>query len=363
MEISFYCRMSKVDRKGLAPIEMSIVQDKKRVFVNVGIKCQPQLFAKSIKKGELKAHLATIVSNMDTYAIQLSKRGMLSSQNLKKAFLNGSIEERYTIKQMIDDYMLYCQRHLRINTYETYTSAMKILSEVIDVNEDINSIDSLTVKKYLSYLEDKGYKDSTIFTHYTRFKTVYRYALDNDKVSGKDPFKGIKISRQASDYQPLSEIDYESIKKSRFNEPHLEHARKELVLLGATGLAYSDMKNLTLEDFTFVDNKVVIRKRRIKTNVQYTSVLLGGIETFEECKEVIGHIHCNQHLNVQAKVIAKRLNISTNVSCHKLRHFYITHLVKSRIPLSIVKQCADHSNIGMTERYVNLAFQDVLDAF
>lgn len=46
MEVSFYCRESKTNRQGIAPIEMSIHIGGKRVFINLDRKEQPSAFKK-----------------------------------------------------------------------------------------------------------------------------------------------------------------------------------------------------------------------------------------------------------------------------------------------------------------------------
>lgn len=46
LNISYYCRNSKKDKKGLAPVEASLIICGQRKFVNLPFKCDPEEFNK-----------------------------------------------------------------------------------------------------------------------------------------------------------------------------------------------------------------------------------------------------------------------------------------------------------------------------
>ena len=57
--ISFYCRKSKADKKGLAPIELSIVINGERTYIRLPRKERPEDFAKAMdgkRDNEMKVY-------------------------------------------------------------------------------------------------------------------------------------------------------------------------------------------------------------------------------------------------------------------------------------------------------------------
>ena len=52
--VAFYCKESRKDKKGLAPIEISISLNGERKFLKLQRKEYPQVFAKSMKSNRCK---------------------------------------------------------------------------------------------------------------------------------------------------------------------------------------------------------------------------------------------------------------------------------------------------------------------
>lgn len=51
-----------------------------------------------------------------------------------------------------------------------------------------------------------------------------------------------------------------------------------------------------------------------------------------------------------------------NHSAHDMRHTYITNLIESGAPLSVVKELAGHSDIKMTMRYTHISLESKVKA-
>ena len=130
------------------------------------------------------------------------------------------------------------------------------------------------------------------------------------------------------------------------------------------GLSYCDIIGLTSADIKESDEGLYyIEKKRQKTGVEYFSVILpDGIKILEKYQGDLSALKMsNQKANSYLKEIADLCEVSTNLHCHIARHFYITRLIRSGVPLTTVQRCAGHSNIKMTMRYTHLTNQDVLN--
>ena len=66
-DIAFYCRSSRMNKKGIAPIEMSVSLNGNRAFINLPMKAEPGKFAsqaKSTKSNAIRSYLAMVESKM-----------------------------------------------------------------------------------------------------------------------------------------------------------------------------------------------------------------------------------------------------------------------------------------------------------
>jgi integrase len=140
--------------------------------------------------------------------------------------------------------------------------------------------------------------------------------------------------------------------------------RLYFVLACNCGLAFVDMMNLSKSQIVEINGYTVICGRRVKTNSSFSAVVLpDGRKVLDEYGDVKSFCnYTNQHLNILAKKVGKELGISVPLHSHLCRHQYITMLIRKGVPLSMVKRCVGHSDIAMTERYLSLTVDDVVEA-
>ena len=74
-DIAFYCRSSRMNKNGIAPIEMSVSLNGERAFVNLPMKAEPGKFAsqaKSTKSNAIRSYLAMVESKMNTLQVMMA---------------------------------------------------------------------------------------------------------------------------------------------------------------------------------------------------------------------------------------------------------------------------------------------------
>ena len=77
-DLAFYCRKSKMNQKGLAPIELAISVNGRRNFINLPITMNPDYFEKKLaakKNNEVKEYLANVEEKIKNFQLQRVSAG------------------------------------------------------------------------------------------------------------------------------------------------------------------------------------------------------------------------------------------------------------------------------------------------
>lgn len=363
VNVAFYCRRSKMNRKGLAQIEMSVICNGKRSLFGIGQYHSPLTFLKDSKRGELKVYLSSLEAQIHSYALSLQMANKLSTEALKRAFQTGSTVERYSVKNLIDDYLRHIDGTVKDKTYESYVTASKMIYECISPDADVNDISVETVERFAKLQRNRGYSANYQLVNFSRFKTFFQYGVDNNRITVRNPFRGLKMPKSEAHFEMMSDDDYNKLVNAHFEQANMEAVRKYYVLACCCGLACCDLLSVDKDNIKEIAGQTVIIGKRQKTNVQYTSVVLeDGVDVLNELNYDLSPLHySNVRLNQMGKRLSKELGLSCDLHTHMCRHFYITRLIKKGVSISIVKRCAGHSNIKMTESYLSLNLEDVVN--
>ena len=134
-----------------------------------------------------------------------------------------------------------------------------------------------------------------------------------------------------------------------------------------TGLAYSDVKNLTSDNLqTFFDGNLWIIARRKKTNTESNIRLLEVPKhIIEKYKGMTGDnrvfpVPSNSSCNEKLKKIGTQCGIKTRLTFHVARHSAATTILLSNgIPIETVSRILGHTNIKTTQIYAKITNQKI----
>jgi len=198
--LQFYCRQSKAAKNGLAPIELSIIINQKRCFINLPRKEYPQDFKKAIttrKNNDIKDYLNEVRNQFNQIMTDMMHNGIpLTSESLREYFKSGGVKP-YTVEDLWNDYLNILEKRVGTTmdkmTYAKYISARNIFYSFIDKHSEVTSITPALIQTILATLQSK-YKESSICSIMTKIKTVIIFAKDNGKIQ-INPFQNIKYSK------------------------------------------------------------------------------------------------------------------------------------------------------------------------
>lgn len=353
MGIKFYVRESKVNKSGYAPMEVSIVLNGKRRFLNL-----PQKFKPNDKKGIREAE-DIWMRRINEWISDMIYEGIpLTPYNIKKTIQDGGVK-RITIGSLFDEY-LEIQRQ-RIGTtltkavYRKYELVTERFYEYVNRDADTGMITNGLIKRFYTDLNAK-YDKSTTAGMMTRLKSIITYGYDNGYLKIQ-PFNGVKITKGRKDITYLNESEIKALKTLNTDNESLRNTLDIFLLMIGTGLSYIDLKHLTMEDIKEKDGTYYIHKRRKKTNTEFTAVILPiALDILRKGYRMIS----NQKINVYLKIIADLAGIKKRLHCHLARHTYCTILLNKGVNISTIAKAAGHNNTKITSTYYAHLLDDTL---
>lgn len=368
--INFVCRESKSNKKGFAPVEMYIIYDKERVFFTLKRKEIPSVFKEKIgskKSNDLKTFCYEQYSMVQSKLTEMNQLGLVINANTIKEYIAGK-KNIYTIDKLFHDFFKEIEnKPMSEKNYNKYIIVKKSFKDFIDFNLSTEEITYNIILKYQIWLKNH-YEMSTVAGYLQHLKSVILFGMSRNVIK-VNPFNGIKIEKKLKEVVTITEDEFDVLCKKKFSIERLNKVKDLFVLSCSCGLAYCDIISLKKEDFTFEDNRVIIIKKRQKTNITYYSVVLNeGVKILEKYDYDLSCLNLsNQKCNSYLKEIQDLCDIKVNLHFHLARHFYLTKLINSGIPLDIVSKCAGHSNTRITVHYAkqmqSTVKKSVLDAF
>ena len=365
--VSFYCRSSKTDKQGLAPIELCLIINGERTIVTLPRKEFPDVFKKetaSKRDNPLKQYLNAVRNRLNDYVTEITEAGEpLSASTLKEYFKYGGAKS-YSIEELFDEYLTILQKRVGMDltprSYRKYELARDKFYLVVDKTRPLTAITSAVIVEYIATLR-KEFNLPTTNGYAQRIKTVVKYGQSKGLIK-INPFIGTHIRKGDSDIQFLTTEELERIRDTDFKNPAINRTRDLFVFQASTGLSYCDMAGLVPEDIQHTpEGQAFIHKRRAKTGVFYTSVILkDGVKILDSYNGVLP-ITSNQRYNTSLKYIRDICEIDKPLHTHIARHSYATRCINEGVRLEVVSKLLGHSTTRLTQHYARLLQKNIID--
>lgn len=384
IHLTFYVKRTRVMKNGEVPIYMKIIAGDTKDEIAVLRSIAPEKWS-TVKNGatgtskeakELNDYLHYFRSKVfEHYQILLEKRQEITARNIKNSYLGINNEGKKIIALFSEhnksvrllsnqgkDYapataQRYetCLKHLQNYIKEKYKSDDILLEKI---NPDF-------IKGFELYLKTvRNCEHNTTMKYIKNFKKIVYNAFLNGWIKN-DPFANVKLRLKKVDKGFLTEEELQLIINKKFDIERLDNV-KDVFLFGCfTGLAYSDLKNLTPENIVKgEDGKLWIHTRRIKTDmishIPLLPTALSIINKYKDCpycqeRNVLLPVYSNQKMNAYLKEIADVCGISKYLTSHMARHTFATTItLNNDVPIESVSKMLGHSTITMTQKYARL---------
>ena len=360
-----YCRASKANKDGYSPVEVSIISNGHRVFLQTQYRCNPKEFAKKRRPKEIDEYCNTITTRVNTILLEMLQNGEPVTADAVKNYLKNGGYKSYQVQDLFDEYIgilaLRVGKTMKQPVYRKYELVRDLFYTQCEKTRECNSISHADIVKFFTLLDNK-YDSSTAAGYKTKFKSIMMFGIRNNRIRNLNLFEGIKISKIQKPVEYLTVEEMQKIINTPIENESLARVRDMFVLQMATGLAYADVAALKKEDIQIAaDGTHYIVKDRVKTGSTYTTVVLPfGVEVLKKYDYQLKVIS-NQKCNAFLKIIQVLCGIEKNLTTHLARHSMAQYMLSSGIRVETVSKMLGHQDVKVTMRhYCQIRTNDVL---
>lgn len=286
-----------------------------------------------------------------------------------------------TINKLFDYHEAIDRKNLREGSFRGYMVTKKHLQNFIRIkfhvaDYPIEAIDKPFVYEFFAYLQ--GYRrEGTIrcavnaaLKHMSRFKRIMNMALQNEWISS-NPVCLLNVHKEYVEKEFLTAEELEKVQRIKL-KPHLEVVRDIFIFSVYTGVAYVDVRSLSLENINLgIDGSRWLNYHRQKTSQRVAVPLLEPAEELirkyeEYCLSMqnkpLFPVPCNQVINRYLKLVMAAAGIRKEVTFHMARHTFATTITLSQgIPIETVSKMLGHASLAITQIYAKIVDKKVMD--
>jgi site-specific recombinase XerD len=378
-KVLFYIKKNAIKSNGKAPIMARITLDGK--ISQFSLKCDVLPSDWNPKTGRVNGRAAQAVQlngmldNFRAIILQhyrnISEReSIVTAEKVRNAFLGlqfhhetlleifknhiNLLSEKYNKKLISKDLLRKFERirdRLQIFMREKY--------HLSDIN--IKDINYSFISDFEVFIKaEYGCSHNTVMKNMQQFRTIIIIAKKNGWLYA-DPFDNYKFGFKKTERNYLEGEELERLAKKEFSVKRLEQVRDIFLFSCYSGLAYIDVKSLTMDNIqqSFDKNLWIIGKR-VKTDTTYRVPLLDIpkmlIDKYKD-KSPNGFIFpvlSNNKMNAYLKEIADICGISKLLTFHVARHSFATLTLTKGVSIESVSKMLGHTNIRTTQIYARI---------
>jgi integrase/recombinase XerD len=283
--------------------------------------------------------------------------------------------------------MLAAEQGAGANTLDAYRRDLADLSEFLAKSgQSFVSADTQGLRNYLSELDGRGFKSSSVARRLSAMRHLFRFLL-NERIRPDDPaaiLSGPKRGRGLPKVLSIADVDCLLARAKSLTEAPQSSTLKRLramrlycllEVLYATGLRVSELVTLPLSASRGNARMIVVRGKGNKERLvplneasrRAMAEYLAAMEALRQTKKdgsgskwlfpsfgESGHL-TRQHFARDLKELAASAGLAPRlVSPHVLRHAFASHLLHNGADLRIVQTLLGHTDISTTQIYTHV---------
>ena len=282
---------------------------------------------------------------------------------------NGVIprkEKKFSVDKGCDKFLEYSK--LNKKSYKQDVSRIKLIRQYFKKYKYLNDIKPNHIEQFKAFLLTKGLSKTTINRYLEVLSKMFNIAVDNDWLS-KNPIKsGMKFPQKNYVIRSLSE-DEENRLIAVLSTKEYEYLKGIVIVALNTAFRRQNILDLTWDQIDLKNRVIEITENKANKHIlkPINDTLYAYFTSIPEEKRN-GYVFINYYTGRKCKEIKRawktvkqKANI-TNFRFHDLKHTVGTRLAQNNVPIPVIKEVLDHSDIKTTMRYVHTADEQILSA-
>lgn len=379
VKVNFYLKRNEEKADGTVPVLGRIRIGKSMVQFSAKVSVQVSLWdtqsgratGKSKTALSVNASLNKIcVAIHSAYKDLLAKKENVSAGEVKSAF-QGIASEQDTLVKYYEAHNENFLKSVGVNrcmeTYKRYGVSLAHLKRFMRKKYNVGDMafQALTpsfVADYDYYLRvELRFAPQTIVNTICQFRRIVKTAINNGLLRN-DPFLGYEYITQPIVPKSLTAEELQTLIKAKLSRPNLNFIRDMFLFSSFTGIAFSDMRNLTGQNLSIAEDGVRwVHLKRKKTgascHIPLLEIPLQLIEKYRglaKDSKLFPMISCSK-TNIYLKRIAAECSIDKRVTFHQARHSYASVVTLSQgVPLETVGELLGHTDWRATRIYAQV---------
>lgn len=294
-------------------------------------------------------------------------------------------EEKYSDLLEPFLYWIGTQRRYSKYTSRNYKKSLEDWFAWLDGNEffsgDFMSIGKALAKSYLVELSTK-YAGTTLHNHISAIRAFYKFSMKNERAQ-EDPFSLVRLPKikrdlpvflNESQVPNLLECPWILASQGKLKARDAVCDALCLEFLYGSGLRVSELCAMKWGDVDF--DKKIIRvlgkggKTRFCPFSSFASeILVNWRDNFSYDKKIDSIIFVlKKGTPMYPRYVQRRLKnyllmsgLPLNITPHKLRHSFATHLVNANVDLRALQEMLGHSSLSTTQIYTHLSTKQLIE--
>lgn len=386
LKVTFYLKKNETRADGTVPVLGRIRIGSSMVQFSAKVNVSEKLWDVKSGRAKGKSKAATNVNaELDNLCVAIHsayKELQLKSDNVlaldvKNAFQGIATEQDTLVKHyeyLNEKFYKNVGVNRSVDTYKRYCVALNHLKKFLHKKYKVRdmafqALNSTFVKSFDLYLRaDLGFSNHTIVNIMARLHLVIKSAMDNGFIR-QDPFIDYEYISQPLVARCLSEEEFNRILKTPLPKDNMNLVRDVFIFSCMTGLAFSDLRNLTPEHLKQAEDGVWwIHTARKKTGtpchiplMELPLQLIKKYKGISDKGRLFPMLSCSK-TNINLKKIAKICGIERCLTFHQARHTYASLITLSQgVPMDTVRELLGHRDWRSTRIYAHLTQEKIGD--
>lgn len=380
--ILFYINRTKIRKDGTCQLLCKVSIDAEWEQIGTKASVNPDIWNPETGRADGRSENAVTVNRaIDELTREITNHynhikkslGFVTAELVKNA-VKGIGQKPVTLLALFREHNEEFKKRIGVDrikeTFDSYQRSYKHLAAFVQEKkgvEDITlrSLDKVFYDDFEIFLQtDCKMKPKTVHEHLYRLKKMTMRAVSHGTLR-RDPYCRLHPELPKRKSRHLKLEDLKTLMSTQIDKPNLQRVRDWFIFSTFTGLAYADLKRLSVNDITQAeDGSWWIHIKRQKTDtpsvIKLLDIPLRIIEKYkhERQGDKVFNLYTREYLIRLTRELGEEYGFY--LTFHKARHNFGTHMTLSLgVPLETVSKMMGHTNITTTQIYAQVTDKKV----